>query len=423
MLGSVPSVQKNLGTPLQSRRAMLETLCRHLDMVRLSAAGVLMIALVGCTGLIDGGSDGMTDEQRDARAKWVDEALPVLRTNCASCHNGSRPMVGFLMGAEDFEIHDKLVKFEPPVVNLEAVSSSRILTKGLHDGPVLTAEQSSSLLTWLQAERQFANNDPDNPIIQIATQKAQVQLCTGGDPDNTAGTCPTTHIPLEKVPTDGTTLGGAEISFVAQGLQSGLYLTRLAVTGGTTGVYLEHALFVSLPASPALPFPDQIDRYFALKMNVPAGMTMPISGGTDLFFGFAGTDSIEIHFKKLGAFQPDTNQPKNDGCKMLAQFKANAVTQLNTNCASCHQGNANATAKAAMDVTGLGAADDATVLLACNQVRSRINLTNTDQSGFYLAPSPAAGGNHPFKFNNNQAAFNAFKTAMDVWVKAEQTAP
>jgi hypothetical protein len=38
MLGSVPSVQKNLGTPLQSRRAMLETLCRHLDMVRLSAA-------------------------------------------------------------------------------------------------------------------------------------------------------------------------------------------------------------------------------------------------------------------------------------------------------------------------------------------------------------------------------------------------
>lgn len=50
MLSSVPSLQKNLGTPLQSRKAMLETLVRHLDMVRLSAAGVLMIALVGCTG-------------------------------------------------------------------------------------------------------------------------------------------------------------------------------------------------------------------------------------------------------------------------------------------------------------------------------------------------------------------------------------
>jgi cytochrome c553 len=423
MLGSVPSVQKNLGSPLQSRKAMLETLCRHLDMVRLSAAGVLMIALIGCTGLIDPGSDGMTDEQRDARAKWVNDALPVLRTNCISCHNGSRPMVGFLVGGEDFAIHDTLVGFTPAVVNLEAVSSSRILTKGLHDGPQLGAEQSSALLVWLQAERQFANNDPDNPIIQIATPKTQVQLCTGGDPDNAAGTCPTNHISLEKVPTDGSTLGGAEIAFVAQGLSSGLYLTRLAINGGTTGVYLEHALFVSLPAAPAAPFPDQIDRYFALKMNVPAGMSVPISGGTESFFGFANTDGIEIHFKKLGIFQADTKQPTNDGCKMLAQFKTNAAAQLNTNCASCHQGTANASAKAAMDLTGVAAADDATALLACNQVRSRINLTNSDQSGFYLAPNPGAASNHPFKFNMNQAAFNAFKTAMDVWVKAEQTAP
>src|SRR5215468_11895749 len=106
MLGSVPSVQKNLGAPLQSRKAMLETLCRHLYMVRLSAAGALVIGLVGCTGLIDGGSDGMTSQQRDAIQKWVTSAMPVLSQDCMSCHNGSRANVGFLIGTDTVAIHD-----------------------------------------------------------------------------------------------------------------------------------------------------------------------------------------------------------------------------------------------------------------------------------------------------------------------------
>src|ERR1043165_1293671 len=114
MLGSVPSLQKNHGTPLQSRRAMLETLCRHLDMVRLSAAGVLMISLLGCVGLVDGGSDGFTRQRKDAREKGVTDALPVLRTNCMTCHNGSRANVGFLVGDEDFAIRETLIGFKPP---------------------------------------------------------------------------------------------------------------------------------------------------------------------------------------------------------------------------------------------------------------------------------------------------------------------
>lgn len=422
MLGSVPSLQKNLGTPLQSRKAMLETLCRHLDMVRLSAAGVLMIALIGCTGLIDGGSDGLTTQQRDAREKWLNDALPVFRTNCMTCHNGSRAGVGFLVGADDLAIHDTLMNFQPAVVNLEAASSSRVLTKGLHDGPQLTADQSAALLLWLEAERQAANHDPDHPIVQLATPKIAVQLCTAGDPDTTPATCPTNHVSLETVPTDGTTIPGAEISFVAQPLQSGLYVTRLSASGGTAGVYMEHLLFVSLPPAPAQPFPDQIDRYFALKLNLAASKTTPIDGGTEDFAGFAPTDMIEIHFKKLTVFQPETTTSTDTGCKVLDKFKANAQGPLNTNCASCHAG-ANATAQAAMDLANIASTDDAKLLLACNQVRSRINLTNTDQSGFYLAPDPGNATNHPFKFNGSATAFNAFKTAMDVWVKAEQTAP
>ena len=421
MLGSVPSLQKNLGTPLQSRKAMLETLCRHLDMVRLSAAGVLMIALIGCTGLVDGGSDGLTPQQRDARKKWQDSALPVLRQDCVTCHNGSRPDApGFLVGGDDFAIHDTLMAFQPAMVNFDETGSSQIVTKGLHEGPQFTQDELSKMLDWILAERGAANHDPDHPIPQLATKPFAVQLCTGGAPDNAGGTCPTNHVALASIPLDGTMLPGAEIAFTAQSLGSGLFLSNLVATGGTSGFYAEHLLFVSLPAKPADPAPDQLDRYAALKLDVGPGKTSPIDVGFDDFTDFAATDMIELHFKVLSAFKPDTTGGQ-DGCKSLATFKANAKPELTNNCASCHDGT-NTTAQAAMDLSNLAAATDDKVELACDQVRSRINTAAPDQSGFYVTPVSAA--NHPFKFPNPTSGetFTTYKTAMDIWVKAE-TAP
>jgi len=55
------------------------------------------------------------------------------------------------------------------------------------------------------------------------------------------------------------------------------------------------------------------------------------------------------------------------------------------------------------------------------QARTRINFTDTNQSGFFIAPNPAQATNHPFKFGNVQANFDAFKAAVDVWVQAEKT--
>jgi mono/diheme cytochrome c family protein len=384
-----------------------------------------MISLVGCVGLIDGGSDGLSSQQRNARTKWQNEAFPVMRDNCASCHNGSRANIGFLIGAETFEIRDHLMAYDPAVINLEAASSSRILTKGQHDGPLLQAEQASALLQWLNAERDATNHDPDHPIPVLATKKYAVQLCQATAADPTLP-CPVNHIPLSDVADVGASVPGAEITFIANGLTSGLYLHDINVTGGTAGVYMEHMLWVSTPAAMP-PLPDQIDRYFATKLNVKANATVPLGGGTEQFGGFAATDMIEIHFKVLSPFKPDTGPPPvNNNCKALALFKSNVVPQLqlagagNVNCASCH-GGADVNAKASMDITGFNSATEATQLNACNQVRSRINLTNTNQSGFYLAPDPGSATNHPLKFA--AANFTSFKTMMDVWVQAEKTAP
>jgi hypothetical protein len=114
------------------------------------------------------------------------------------------------------------------------------------------------------------------------------------------------------------------------------------------------------------------------------------------------------------------------GCKVLASFKANVVPALrlpddgNTvNCSSCH---VSGSGKGAMDIAGFDATDDATVLKACNEVRTRVDLTKPDESGIYLAPDPASGTNHPKKFAAGQFTSN-FKTPVDRWVQAEKTAP
>src|SRR5689334_3743652 len=84
---------------VKSRRAMLDTLLRHLPMVRLSAIAALA-ALMGCTGLIDSGESGqLTAEEKAARELYIQKAKPVLDQNCASCHSGSDPTIAFVAGA------------------------------------------------------------------------------------------------------------------------------------------------------------------------------------------------------------------------------------------------------------------------------------------------------------------------------------
>jgi hypothetical protein len=110
--------------------------------------------------------------------------------------------------------------------------------------------------------------------------------------------------------------------------------------------------------------------------------------------------------------------PGATGCKVPAQFDAVARGPLQTNCGSCHAG-ANPNATSALDLTGVGTAP---AMNACNQTRLRVTLTDPNTSGIFLAATPG-NANHPFTFGNNQAAFNAFRTALTPWIIAERDAP
>jgi hypothetical protein len=71
-------------------------------------------------------------------------------------------------------------------------------------------------------------------------------------------------------------------------------------------------------------------------------------------------------------------------------------------------------------MTGVNAADDATILLACNQVKTRINLTTPAQSGVFLAPAPG-NTNHPIQLP--AATHTTFMNTLTIWINAEKTAP
>jgi hypothetical protein len=427
MLGGLHSIRAH-GAPLKSRRAMLDTLMKHLSMVRLSVGAVAMLLLVGlggCVGLIDGGGDqSLTPEQKIAREKFIQKALPVLKPNCSQCHGGTQADIAFLAGTSDIAVQDILMGFDPQIVNPDAPQSSRLLTKGAHAGPAMLASQASDVLEWVQAEKDAIGKGSGSSGGQILeTTPFKPLLCTGGLPGDP--TCPVNHVDLTPLG-----LAGATIEFVAMPLGStDLYVNNLKLKASTDGAYIEHPLFVSWPpaAKPALP--DTLDRFFNIKLNLMASAAGAIGGGTAAFVGFVPTNDMTIHFKVVDKYKMDGGTGSGSGsggvtgCKKLPEFKANAQAQLNAACASCHAGGGNASAKSAMDIDGVGSTTDAMILLACNQVRTRINFQDTTQSGFYIAPNPGSATGHPFKFGGNQGNFNAFKAAVDIWVQAEKTAP
>ncbi|HUS33228.1 MAG TPA: hypothetical protein VMZ53_32220 [Kofleriaceae bacterium] len=84
-----------------------------------------------------------------AERVWQDNAFPMLVQQCAECHRYNQ--VGFLDGNNLWEVRETLVT--STVVDLQEPTKSRLLVMGVHSGPALTAEQTSTLLEWLTAER------------------------------------------------------------------------------------------------------------------------------------------------------------------------------------------------------------------------------------------------------------------------------
>ena len=431
MLGGLTPMKANMRT-LKSRRAMLDTLMRHLDMVRLSA-GLTFIVLAGCTGLISGpetgGSGNLTPEQQVAANKFKTDAYPIFNTICSACHAGTDPATAFVQATSIDGMRKQLLGFDPQVVNLDAPESSRVLTKGAHEGPALDATQSAAILGWIQAEKDAASTS--TTTVEITTDEIIPALCTGGVAGDVAGCStgdPTHCCPVNQVGLDKLGLIGAEIDFVAQPLSSDLYVSDLYLKASTDGVYLEHPLFVSWPDK-GDPIPDSIDRFFAVKMNLamtttpavcPGSSCDHIGAGAAAFIGFAPANKLSITFKVLEAFHPDaTPPPAPTGCGTMgfASFLTNVKPNIQPCATMCH-GGSNQGAKNALDMSGLASTTDNNT---CLQVRSHVNFQTVAASGILLAPQPGSADTaHPFKLSTASTPTIAnFQSQLNTWIAVE----
>jgi hypothetical protein len=439
MFRGLQQVKGNMST-LKSRRAMLDTLMRHLDMVRLSVGIAAVIALTACHGLISekatGGDDTSTPEGQAALAAWEADAYPVFKNNCVACHTGQYPTENFLQADNEVDMRTALLNFNPQVVDVNDPAGSRVLVKGSHEGPALDNTDSESILTWINAEQASAMISDPTPVIETA--QFVPQLCTGDTGMPGTADCPINYVKL-----DGLGLPGASIQFVAQALGTDLYITDLYTVASVDGVYLEHPLFTTYPAAVngvvQSPIPDLLDRFYDVKLNLATSATPVvcppigpscdhIGAGASVFHDFAPTDPITISFKVLSAYMPSsTPPPAPTGCDTagLAAFVKNVAPLMDAagSCKTCHAGQ-NTGATAAMPLLdSTGAAADLTSTTdntACLAVRTQVNFQSVATSNVLLAPDPSGDSNHPLKFSttSNPTLAN-FQTGMTAWITVE----
>ncbi len=410
---------------------MLETLIRHLDMVRLTLGAVVLAATVlsGCVGIIgDDPDDGMTPNQRKAREAFTKKAYPVLTTNCAGCH-ATLTNADFLKGSNALEVYATITGFEPSMINFIDSAKSRIVTKAEHSGPAFatTAKMGQTdsdyeiMLDWLRAEQRAGGDgsgDGSGGPVYILTPKITPKVCEGARPACiTAGLV--NEIPLQGIRPDGTGVD-AKVTFLYEVLPSANapYLASLSLAGGAEGAYIESPLFLGYEAGKTEPNIDG-DAFFDIKVNAPVNMTLTIGSGFAGLTGIKAKDEagalnqIAMSFQVVDKYKPDTGPVDPSLCKALPMYVAQVKPLIAASCLGCHGTAANnAGAKGNMTIS---ASDEA----SCQQAKANAtDLNNIPAQAIFVAPKPGAS-NHPFKLGNSAA----WEAAVTTWLNAEKISP
>jgi len=356
-------------------------------------------ALGGCTGLVEGWGapeevavdepDAGVETVATARAAFDRDVLPLVTTMCSGCHaNGDMAIAWMKQTPDEYTT----MKGWPHLLELGAPATSMLLVKGMHQGPAWSAEQSAQILSWIDMER-----DEQQPVEMVVEIPA-ADIVDG----------------MNTFPLDTVGSVGSKVTTSIQKLTAGVYMSQIKITAGPEGIHFKHPLFVTWNG--ATPTPDPADSFDTVELDLAAGMTATIGGGLLMLPSVPTGAKMSISFKSIGkAIGSGTTTLA--GCKNVPSFTTNARTPLSGNCVSCH-GGTNGGATAAVDMTKVNDTSTGGQTAACGQILSRVNLTTPDQSGILLAPDPASGVGHPFKFS--AANFTTFKTSLTTWITAEK---
>jgi mono/diheme cytochrome c family protein len=412
----------------RSRKAMLETLIRHLDMVRLTLGTlVLAVALSGCVGIIgDDPPDGLSPAQRKARSLFLSKALPVMTEQCAGCHQ-SLMNADFLKGASPQEIYDGLKNFTPSMISYLDGTKSRLVTKDVHSGPAFATTARTGqidsdyevMVEWLRAEQRGGGDTDDGTgtvagAKYILTSKITPVVCAGP-----RASCQTNEFTLNTIRPDGTGID-AKITFLFEVLpaSNAPYLANLRLVGGPEGAYIESPLFLGYTAGKTAPSIDG-DTFFGSKTNTAANMGKTIGSG---FAGLTGITALTdggvanefaMSFQIIDKYKPE-GAVDVSACKQLGSFVTNVLPLMTGNCVNCHgEASGNAGAKGNLLMSAANAA-------TCQQAKTNApNLNAIPTNPIFVAPKPGATGHGQFKFPDS----TAWEAALTTWLTAEKTSP
>ncbi len=237
-----------------------------------SQARVCCLAIAACLLWI-GCHDPLSTEQ-SAQQLFTSQAWPALG-RCAGCH-ATQPAIDFLAPGTAVEAYATVFAFQPPIVDVASPESSLVLTMGTHTGPALLPAESEAVLGWLEVEH--------------------AERVPGGAPPITFG-----PVSLVLDAPNVVDLGhGAVLRFVPSASAEGLAVRQVELAAGETGVHVVHPLFATHPPI-VPPRIDTTDAFGDVDVDVAAGASVALDGGSAAFPDFDPADPITIHFRTLEA--------------------------------------------------------------------------------------------------------------------------
>lgn len=113
----------------------------------------LLVALSACTGTIGGDESEGGTGARPGQATFQARVAPMLRTQCASCHEAAGVGPAFLGAAGDGDDYTAIISNSRIVGGFEP-TQALVLTKGSHAGAQWwSADQTATITSWLVEEQ------------------------------------------------------------------------------------------------------------------------------------------------------------------------------------------------------------------------------------------------------------------------------
>ncbi len=371
-------------------------------------AGTIAMERLPYDGGADSGStmdeDAMVIEEMAARDLFDSTVLPLLESNCVSCHGESGSVVGYRFLTPDPDIYTSVTSW-PALVSRANPTSSRILTlDSTHPGPEWSTTQADTVQRWLEREgEEYAGSGEEPDLITDA------KVLEAG---------------LNLFPLDVLGLPGSQLSLTAEPTPAGWYLSNIEVNAGADGVRMSHPVIIQWVDGDATVDPS--DRFAGMDVVAPAYTRVAVGGGTASLSGLPDGASISWHFDAAGPESGGTGGgdggvgggdagmgTTTGGCTALPSFTANVRPQLMMYCTSCHDGS-NPDAMSAVDMSNVADSSDSAQALACGQILSR---SRGATPSILLAPDSTGGLAHPFRLSSFQLA--TFSAAITDWVAME----